>query len=1293
MQETSASLSSSLLPLPPPLTGTTPTKRRSKVPNNDRRNNDIEFATEIGQGLLVEVRKMQTMLQEKEEQLRALQIQKADLERAAEALTKQLRQKEEAEERLKEEAWNLELIKQELTISVTKLQQQLSKANVDQHKLDRQLMTVTGELEQVRSREDKLTVAMETLKTRHEQDMAGVRRHLASMQREKQELNKQMDVLSSELAIAKAQSRMARRSHQDLGADAYHPESFEGGLLAGATLAAGMDAHHSDDSPDSSPHDKPNALLSPSSSSTSSATNRQQQQAMEVESLRTSLGHAHRMISTLRSNLHKEKTEKFELKKLLADSQETIEQFQNDPRMWEDADPTNDQEPSSSADALATGTLAGATRRGGGRRARRRSRLRSLGQHASSSTNLAGSRPVSQVLEVDNEFEDDDNVSTDDDQDEYSSAETDFEEDLPVRNSWRDKQQKPKLPMPLPLSLELSQSQSRSGSTSPVRMTPSLSTDPTHPASPSSSTERSPRPHRSLGDELTLADPVSQLPADPETEPASHHALPDALMGAAVGAVGATLANTLANKAQPPSPGVNVSCQTDDVVPVETKHVEAQTDDVVVSLPVESKHVEAQTDDVVVSLPVESKHVEAQTDDVVVTLPVETKHVEAQTDDVVVSLPVESRHVEAQTDEVVVSLPVETKHVEAQTDDVVVSLPVESKHVEAQTDDVVVTLPVETKHVEAQTDDVVVSVPVVSIQGGVQTDKVFVVDPSSLCESAVQTAVVPLLDTAAQCEPISSHDDLLQTEALAVKDQSTQSTPAPVLHQAVQSDPLAGYDMSVQATIAAEAPLAPVQAAIDGQGAAPVDAALHLVQPEPEMAAVPNAKPTVESVKPTTSSNEPQAQRETEMATVASGKAAGPSEPTASASSQNNSSTLSSLLTTGAAALGLGALMGMKSKDAMDSHVGTSDKAPSTSANDLPSPDNPQVPLPSESAAQLDNREASGDMPVTKMMPSQALPSTPPASPMPTTEDVSEDTKRHTCDMSTAPHDMESFGLSPTSGRPSLESQPNSLNTSVDSFPSSKANDTSSSPSSPSTPVHSHDNSPMATATLGSAALARHSLMSVPQASPAPPNTRLDKGKEAMQASPPSHYGMAYAPQNHHNAMARVNPNYYNQAKHASTISQATANGHPDEFDSTLLHAPRSTSPAPSASSAMDPSIALITETMMGHWLWKSPRRSHTLRRQDPLHQRYFWIHPYTRTLYWSREAPGAPRRDSKTKSAYIETIQVVPNQLHAAGINVPDVSICVMTSDGEMKLTAPDMATHKTWVEVRKKNIPEIPI
>lgn len=83
--------------LPPPPQSTTPTKRRSKVPNTDRRNNDIEFATEIGQGLLLEVRKMQSLLQEKEEQLRRLETDKAESERLAEVLAKQLKQSQESE--------------------------------------------------------------------------------------------------------------------------------------------------------------------------------------------------------------------------------------------------------------------------------------------------------------------------------------------------------------------------------------------------------------------------------------------------------------------------------------------------------------------------------------------------------------------------------------------------------------------------------------------------------------------------------------------------------------------------------------------------------------------------------------------------------------------------------------------------------------------------------------------------------------------------------------------------------------------------------------------------------------------------------------------------------------------------------------------------------------------------------------------------------------------------------------------------------------------------------------------
>ncbi|ORZ13990.1 hypothetical protein BCR42DRAFT_59446 [Absidia repens] len=338
---------SSLLPLPPPPSGSTPTKRRSKIPNNDRRNTDIEFATEIGQGLLIEVRKMQAILQEKEEQLRALEIQKADLERSAEAMAKQLRQREENEEKLKEETWNLELTKQELTLSVTELQQHLHKATSEQTKLAKQTNDLRSDIEQLRDREEKLTALLETSKQRHEQDMTSLRRHCAGLQREAQQHTKHIDTLTSELAIAKAQSRLGK--HQS--------------AAPGSNNTAGQLS--SDDSDPSDPSVMQDSVhpqyRSGGSSSNSPPSSPKQQpvagggravQAMEVETLKTSLAHAHRMVSNLRSHLHKEKTEKFEFKKLLAESQETIEQLQNDPQLWVDAPRSSSHQGGSSGGVL-----------------------------------------------------------------------------------------------------------------------------------------------------------------------------------------------------------------------------------------------------------------------------------------------------------------------------------------------------------------------------------------------------------------------------------------------------------------------------------------------------------------------------------------------------------------------------------------------------------------------------------------------------------------------------------------------------------------------------------------------------------------------------------------------------------------------------------------------------------------------------------------------------------------------------------------------------------------------------
>lgn len=216
-------------------------------------------------------------------------------------------------------------------VSVTDLQTNLTKANAEQNKLAKQVNELRSEIEHLRDREEKLSATIDNMKQRHEQDMSSLRRHAAGIQREKSDQSKQIEALTSELAIAKAQSRIGKHTSMEGDAGLRRAEKEQTDSdQAKSTLAV-----KSDSSPSTSP---------PSSPKQSPTRN----QAMEVETLKTSLAHAHRIISNLRSNLHKEKTEKFEFKKLLAESQETIEQLQNDPRMWVDAGPARNAGGSSS---------------------------------------------------------------------------------------------------------------------------------------------------------------------------------------------------------------------------------------------------------------------------------------------------------------------------------------------------------------------------------------------------------------------------------------------------------------------------------------------------------------------------------------------------------------------------------------------------------------------------------------------------------------------------------------------------------------------------------------------------------------------------------------------------------------------------------------------------------------------------------------------------------------------------------------------------------------------------------
>jgi hypothetical protein len=66
-----------------------------------------------------------------------------------------------------------------------------------------------------------------------------------------------------------------------------------------------------------------------------------------------------------------------------------------------------------------------------------------------------------------------------------------------------------------------------------------------------------------------------------------------------------------------------------------------------------------------------------------------------------------------------------------------------------------------------------------------------------------------------------------------------------------------------------------------------------------------------------------------------------------------------------------------------------------------------------------------------------------------------------------------------------------------------------------------------------------------------------------------------------------------------------------------------------------DPAVIhAITQTMIGEFMYKYTRRAIGKGHGDRRHKRFFWVHPYTRTLYWSSADPGSSNvSESSAKS------------------------------------------------------------
>lgn len=267
---------------------------------------DIEFAAEISTSLISQVRGLQALLQEREEDLRDTKQDLAQLEDTTDTLRERIKELDESEHRYKEENWNLETRIHDLDAAQRdasdkdkKVAQQLAILQAQKNKTQREL----DELKGVHARlVDEQAAAVKA----HDIELGTAKRNIVLADGEKATLQRKVDDLAGQnQELARAVSMQAR------------DRSVAGDSLP-STSDDDVDAANNQPTPDQSPPPSP-------------VKGTPRHPGLETETLKTSLLHAQRTVQSLRTNLYREKTEKLELRRLLQESRDDLERARADP--------------------------------------------------------------------------------------------------------------------------------------------------------------------------------------------------------------------------------------------------------------------------------------------------------------------------------------------------------------------------------------------------------------------------------------------------------------------------------------------------------------------------------------------------------------------------------------------------------------------------------------------------------------------------------------------------------------------------------------------------------------------------------------------------------------------------------------------------------------------------------------------------------------------------------------------------------------------------------------------------
>ncbi|KAL8825251.1 MAG: hypothetical protein Q9170_007868 [Blastenia crenularia] len=272
-----------------------PRKQRNQSSNQIQ---DIELAAQISTSLLSQVRQLQAMLSERDEALKNTSLENSRLEQEAEGFALRLRSMDESEQRYKDENWNLEAQLQELTA-------EHKDAASREHKIQQSLAAATSEknatlreLDDLKQAHGKFIEDHTQLRKNQDSELGSLRRDLNSGENERSSMQRKIEELTSQnQELAKAFAGRFREEVPDQAAD------------------VGSD-------PDVNPVDRSDTDHSPPPSPSKGS---RRHSMLESETLKSSLHHAHRMIQNLKGNVHREKTEKLELKRMLQEARDELD--------------------------------------------------------------------------------------------------------------------------------------------------------------------------------------------------------------------------------------------------------------------------------------------------------------------------------------------------------------------------------------------------------------------------------------------------------------------------------------------------------------------------------------------------------------------------------------------------------------------------------------------------------------------------------------------------------------------------------------------------------------------------------------------------------------------------------------------------------------------------------------------------------------------------------------------------------------------------------------------------------